>query len=204
MTINYASDFMNNIFENGKERPEYLEARLKAEEILNVNGLKTSNHIDIVKLARKYGFFVATATLPSQVQGMFFFDESGEKKYFGTNYSKLIVVEDNLTTEQKRFVVAHELGHYFIDRGVVPCGEHLELRVDNHNKLAKENVFDYFAACILMPSDMVKAMISNMNITDSNSRCALVERLSNIFRVSQIVASRRIDEVNALMNSIAL
>ena len=40
MTINYASDFMNNIFENGKERPEYLEARLKAEEILNVNGLK--------------------------------------------------------------------------------------------------------------------------------------------------------------------
>lgn len=194
--IVYANKNMSEIFENGREKESYKAARMKAEEVLKSNNLSDSRNVGIVQLAKKYGFVVATAKMPEKMQGMIVYDESGTKKQMGTDYAKLIVVDSKLTTEQKRFVVAHELGHYIMGNRADVTGEHIEMRIDKHDeKPEKENEIDYFAACILMPHNAVKKMVQL-----DEPENALVEELSRAFGVSSIVAKRRIQEVRQLEN----
>lgn len=198
MCILSAGENMNGIFENGREKECYRKARLKAEQVLERNGLSDSKTIEIVKLARAYGFVVATANLPTRIQGIIAYDESGEEKQFGTDYSKLIIVDKALTNEQKRFVTAHELGHYIIGDRLSASGRHVEARIDEHSQKEEiENEIDYFAACLLMPHKATKEIIDSGEFSGDK----LIEKLSETFRVSSAVASRRIEEIRQLEKS---
>lgn len=202
---------IENIFEKvdgvWQEKEAYASARESAESVLEANELLNCQNIGIVRLAMKYGFVVATAALPSDVQGIIAYDESGEKQ-LGTKYSKLIVVDNRLTTEQKRFVVAHELGHYVMSDRSTTVGEHIERRITNSNhhgnRSERENRIDYFAACLLMPYTTVvtelKNILGNKTLQSLNvsEKIDASEKLSETFKVSSSVAYRRIEEVQAM------
>lgn len=189
------------------EKEGFQKARSSAEGVLSANGLTNDTNIEIVQLAMKYGFVVATAELPAETQGIISYDESGKQKQLGTKYSKLIVVNNQLSTEQKRFVVAHELGHYIMDNHLQTSGAHVERRITNSNnhggRSETENQIDYFAACLLMPYhavlDEIEKFSKSRPLTDS-AKLELAERLGSIFKVSGPVAYRRIEEVQALGN----
>lgn len=189
------------------EKEGFKKARSSAEGILSANGMADDTKIEIVQLAMKYGFVVATADLPEETQGIISYDESGNQKQLGTKYSKLIVVNNQLSTEQKRFVVAHELGHYIMNNHLQSSGTHVEARTSNSNnhggRPETENQIDYFAACLLMPRRAVLSEIekySKNHTLDDSAKLELAERLGSIFKVSGPVAYRRIEEVQALRN----
>lgn len=68
----------------------------------------------------------------------------------------LILVDSNITLEEKkRFVLAHELGHYEIHRALAPyfkCNEN-DFQDWSSNKIL-ETEANYFAAELLMPSEI--------------------------------------------------
>ena len=89
-----------------------------------------------------------------------------------------------------RFTFAHELGHYFIDahrnalrQGLTP--EHPSFNKLN-NKNPIESEADYFASCLLMPSNEFRKICSNRplssNLLDDISKCFDTSISSTIFR----------------------
>lgn len=83
--------------------------REKVSKILTECKFSSSNHdnIDIVKFARFFGFRVGESKKLLDIEDGFIFISESRKEYLiGVNY--------NRTLEEKRFIVAYELAHYFL------------------------------------------------------------------------------------------
>ena len=86
------------------------EITAKANKVLQNadSSIYTGKRIDIVKLAKTFGFEVGISKkLPIREDGFIFVAPDGTKK---------IVVNNFRSIEDKRFTVAHELGHYFLHK----------------------------------------------------------------------------------------
>lgn len=171
-------------------------------KLLQEQDIAISKNIKIVSLANKLGFVVGIANLPSEIQGVIAYDDTGTKPQLGTQHSKIIAINSNLDSKDKRFIIAHELGHYFLSpRSSLPV-QHQEFRIDKHGKNETENEMDYFAACLLMPKsiylDSINSVLQNMSIesfsSDSEKNHA-AKILSDEYLVPFGAARRRIDEV---------
>ncbi|MBS0646935.1 MAG: ImmA/IrrE family metallo-endopeptidase [Verrucomicrobia bacterium] len=99
---------------------------------------------------------------------------------------------------RNRFTIAHELGHYLLhkdDKDLFVDKEFRALfRLNNGDASAKhEREANEFAACILMPEDMIRSEIANSGIdyTDEN----LIKTLAKKFDVSTIAMSIRISKL---------
>lgn len=82
-----------------------------SEEILvnyNFNG-----EVGVIQIAQDSNFIVAQSKLRSYEQGFIFVNKDSDE-ILGLETQKLIVVNSELKPEEKRFVIAHELGHYFL------------------------------------------------------------------------------------------
>lgn len=77
--------------------------------------------------------------------------------YMVVKQAKIIFVNANLRTSRKHFTIAHELGHHYLDHplqnGAIICDSD---SVFGRNKPEQEKEADYFAACFLMPENLVK------------------------------------------------
>lgn len=77
--------------------------------------------------------------------------------YMVVKQAKIIFVNANLRTSRKHFTIAHELGHHYLghplQNGAIICDSD---SVFGKNKPEQEKEADYFAACFLMPENMVK------------------------------------------------
>lgn len=92
-------------------------------------------------MAKKLGLPVFTESLPRGVYGALFRYPQGA----------IILVDPNTSRERARFTVAHELGHWILEKTHDPvyCQAHaLQDRVE-------ERLADRFAAALLMPADAV-------------------------------------------------
>lgn len=76
--------------------------------------------------------------------------------------------DENIDESQKRFSLAHELGHYFLNHGKHIYKEELskievdmfKYQIDDFNDTARlEFQANYFAACLLMPDLHVEALL---------------------------------------------
>ncbi len=104
--------------------------------------------------------------------------------------NKAISVDVNLSIAQRRFVMAHELGHYIFD-----CGPDRETYVDtyvkNHHDSESEKKANAFAAELLMPkSEFEKAFYEA-----GKKEVKLFDYLCQKFEVSQKAVIKRISEV---------
>jgi len=87
-------------------------------------------------------------------------EEAGEKK---------IYINSNMGEGRRNFTIAHELGHYFLKHELNGyCQLFRDLQNMDHKKDPQEVEANYFAACLLMPSDLVLKVF--------NSFAAIVNR----------------------------
>jgi len=86
--------------------------------------------------------------------------------YIVMGETKIIFVNSNLYEPRKNFTIAHELGHHFLahslEDGAIICNKDT---IFGRNKPEPEKEADYFAACFLMPENMIKQKKVEFNKT---------------------------------------
>lgn len=140
-------------------------------------------------------------------------DENDEEfcgVYIEIKHKKIIFVNANLRTSRKHFTIAHELGHHYLghplQNGAIICDNN---SIFGQNKPEQEKEADYFAACFLMPENLLK-----QKRTDFFDRCPqqttlfqtdqqmeqqqLQRYLSDYFQVSMEAMGYRLDELKLI------
>ena len=69
--------------------------------------------VDVIHIAKNLGFLVGNAILNDEDDG-FIVVEEGKDEIMGIKTDKLIGVNSDRPLEWKRFIIAHELGHYVL------------------------------------------------------------------------------------------
>lgn len=163
----------------------------KINEVFTDHSVTTP--VDVVDIARSYGFSVYQLAMDSNVSGLIIVD-SENIKGFDTN--KVIVINANHSFTRKRFTVAHELGHYFLRDKPQQCFAHRDAgRVD-----AEERDANRFASELLMPENEFrreyKAVISGYSTRElSMIRPSIIAAVADKFNVSEAAAEIRIREL---------
>lgn len=121
----------------------YNKAKQQAQKILKDCHITTSP-IPVEKIVEKYGIQIRYA--PGEEFSGILIKKGNGKTLMGINSEEAKV--------RRRFTIAHELGHFFLD----PKNISIDYR-KNHNatkKSLKEKQVDYFAACLLMPKSLLE------------------------------------------------
>jgi hypothetical protein len=166
---------------------------LKTKEVLTeVFGEEIVIPIDILEVVKKYKFTLVNALLDENDDGFIIVD-NGKKNILGFETNKLIGVNSSKTLPWKRFIIAHELGHYILE---YKNSNKLQFAHRDHRKgkNERENDIDYFAASILMPKDKFIDMYNTFNKPIINKNL-LVNFLATQFQVTTKMVTRRIEEV---------
>ena len=165
-----------------KERATIIDSQ--ATEVLRSLGynFEEGQPINIVKAATTLGFFVGTAKMPKNEQGFIAIDNENKIKAIGLN--------ESCGGDMKRFVLAHELGHFFLHAG----DSAVYLRVEKENKEDIEQEADLFAACLLMPKEVFKKRYERLK-NEKYSDNVIASSLALSFKVPYESARRRIYEV---------
>lgn len=149
--------------------------------------------VDVIDVAKRLGFVVGNAVLNKEDDG-FIVVEEGRKEIMGIKTDKLIGVNSDRSLEWKRFIIAHELGHYVLHfkeknlQGLYANRDHKS----GHNEL--ENEVDFFAASLLMPRESFENKYKEIKQVYKNDK-EIVEALSKHFVVTIRMTERRIEEL---------
>lgn len=178
--------------------------RAGADTVLRDAGRVFEVPVRIAAIAEMLGFFVGQAKLTAGTEGIIAVDRT-KKELLGVGRNMVIIVDRRLDDARKRFIIAHELGHYLLrpDRDG-PVFERSERWESFLHRSAEEEDADYFAACLLMPHNSYSEALRLLGPCDrptANGRYRAAAILSEQFRVPQLAALRRIDEV--LVNEIS-
>ena len=145
--------------------------------------------IDIEEIAKKRGLDVLPYELGDDVSGVLAIKDG--KGTIGYNLKEPKV--------RRRFTIAHELGHYelhkeksdlFVDKEFIYRSQHSAHTVDHQ---VMEHEANYFASCILMPTDQVRKELDKRDI-DLFSEDGIKE-LAKKFEVSPTAMSLRITKL---------
>lgn len=167
--------------------------RKAAETLEKVNYNDSADSIDVIEVAKKLGFVVGIASVSDDMDG-FIIVEEGKEEILGVSTDKLIGVNVSKELEWKRFIVAHEIGHYVLhynrdaDHGMYAHREHRK------GKNEKENEADFFAANLLMPRERFLKKYNELNQKELSYN-DLVILLANKFVVTQNMTKRRFQEL---------
>lgn len=124
------------------------EARQLRIDTYNIDG-KMRVPIDVREIASALNIEIQEQPLPNSVAGFILKEENHEHP--------IIYLNENDGEQRQRFTIAHELGHYVLERGNKRIAY-----VDKRNKLAttgtdpEERWCNGFAAELIMPESVVK------------------------------------------------
>lgn len=101
-----------------------------------------------------------------------------------------------LSKEDRLFNLAHECAHQ------INGDEPPNTRPIGRNKSKVEQIADYTAAALMMPISEVHDFLTlnDYASADKNKRYALIKKLCKTYSVSEIIALRRVHEINELKN----
>ncbi len=151
--------------------------------------------VPIADIAKKYGFVVFETFLEDE-SGFLLVSKHGIL-INGRRHPKVIAVNSVDTPFRKRFTIAHELGHYFLevydkeDKLVTDYYVHREINCQN---IKREREADKFAAELLMPTEFMKYEIKKLNKLDL-LLTDMPQYISNKFQVSYSSARYRLSEL---------
>lgn len=172
---------------------EKYEIEQKAEEFLKKYFDWESLYVPIIDIARKLGFVVRNMKLEDEYDGVLAMDPKAET-VLDLKTNKFIGVNSNRSNEFKRFIVAHELGHYVLDDSGTRKFAH---RVKAHGKPEQEQDVDYFAACVLMPRPLVNSLfILCKNNPEKMSIGQIAMYMAHLMHVPEESMVRRLVELN--------
>lgn len=108
----------------------------------------------------------------------------------------VVVFKRGLSKEEYKFDFAHECAHQI--NGDAPPNT----RPGGHNKPKVEQIADYTAAALLMPISQIYDFLVENDYANAekNKRYSLIRELCKKYEVSEIIALRRVKEVNELRN----
>lgn len=164
------------------------------DTIKEVDYVDNGDSIDIIQIAKRLGFVVGNAFLNDDDDDGFIVVDEGKEEIFGIKTDKLIGVNSSKSLEWKRFIIAHEIGHYKLHYSLERDGGIYAHRDHKKGKNNIENEADFFAANILMPREKFSRMYSELKekkLTQEDIAMILAKR----FVVTQVMASRRIGEL---------
>lgn len=181
-----------------REKSEPLEKLIDA--FVAKNNLYLSNNTDIISVCKKLGISVRN----------FSTREDGYDGFILVNDKfKTIGIDRELNPIDRRFLIAHELGHYIKadsnnEKVFLALKDHLchgiEKTVDEHDA-------DYLAAAFLVPMKQFKSELDLMGIPYANldTEQEVAKKISPLFieffakryRVNEQLIIRRIAEVSA-------
>lgn len=113
------------------------------------------------------------------------------------NSNFIIYVNNQDSMNRKRFTIAHELGHYFLNH-LDNKGQYVDLhREATYIKSQEEIEADEFAACLLMPETLIKEKFNILSILKFD-KDTIVDKLANSFFVSQSAMKYRLVNLNLI------
>lgn len=144
--------------------------------------------VDITKIATDLGFDVYSLDLSKEkVKGLMYVNKKRGRE------SRFIAVHDEHSIQSKRFIIAHELGHYFLEKGKNES-EYISAAKYTDNQSAEDEnelAADYFAGYSLIPdhkfNELMESLKKQCNGGDVNIE-RKIEAVSNTFNVSSRVA----------------
>ena len=161
---------------------------LKAYELLDKGNLRKDEPVDIIRLAQNLGFAVGNVESKDDMDGFVIIDNDNDN-LLDTKSSRVIGVNANRNFYTKRFIIAHELGHYQLQYN----NEKLFARRDKmHGRSVEENEVDFFAACLLMPGDGFIKYYEDIKVKQPER---VIETLAEVFKVSEVSVIRRLQEL---------
>ncbi len=173
---------------------EAMIEKVALDTIKEVDYIDNGDSIDIIQIAKRLGFVVGNAFLNDDDDDGFIVVDEGKEEIFGIKTDKLIGVNSSKSLEWKRFIIAHEIGHYKLHYSMERDGGIYAHRDHKKGKNIIENEADFFAANILMPREKFSRMYSELKekkLTEEDIAMILAKR----FVVTQMMASRRIGEL---------
>lgn len=174
---------------------ETIEQKVQ-ETFEQVNYNDKSDAIDVIGIAQKLGFVVGNAQLDNNEDG-FILVQEGKRGILGIQTDKLIGVNASKELPWKRFVIAHEIGHYILhynkeaDKGMYAHRDHIK------GKDSTENEADYFAANLLMPKEKFRKRyeeLAQKNLQTDDITILLAEK----FGVTHDMVTRRYKELQLI------
>ncbi len=148
--------------------------------------------IDVVDLANKNGFSVFGLKEDAEIDGAII----GRKD---KDILNIIAYKKNLSEKENRFIIAHELGHFFLhfDNEKFNFGGTFAYAYHDHRNLSKslEEEADFFAANLLMPKDIFLEEVKKIG---ELARYKIGQNLlSDIFNVTPECIKLRLGETDA-------
>lgn len=154
-----------------------LKAIHRAKEIVDQLNIENASHIDIEAIAMKRGVIITEGPLKNADGRLAVIKDRG-----------LITIRETIKEQvKKRFVMAHELGHYEMHRSEAfskSCTESDFYNWTKGNPIEIEA--NYFASELLMPEDLFNEITEGHDISLS-----LIKQLSNEFNTSWTATSIR-------------
>lgn len=155
-----------------------------------------SGEVDVLELAKQLGFQVGIAPLIDEEDGFIIVDDSTNsiQKLTGLRTDKIIGVNSERDIQTKRFIIAHELGHYCLHYEEEVSDGMYAHRENRKGKNDNENDADFFAACLLMPGKSFDKKYRELRDKEL-SEDDIVILLANHFNVPKESAARRVVEI---------
>lgn len=179
-----------------QERKQELE-RLTSQILFNNDMYKIP--VNLLKIAKNCGITVYDTDFEKLGNK----NVSGAIRYVDNKFS--ILLNKNEPEERKRFTLAHELGHFFLDNEILKsskihvdtlyrtCGDSSYVAQKNEEQsqleLTPENEIDYFAGALLMNRMVLRKVFEIEQST---------ERLAKIFKVSYSAMTVRLDKLGLI------
>ena len=153
------------------------------DDLLKELGIAEPQDIDIEAIAYYCGAIVKYSEL-----------ESCAARIVGLNNRAVISVGSTSTRGRQRFSIAHELGHWMLDRGKTAhlCKES-DLSAPWESRQDPESRANEFAAELLMPRVMFKALAKDREVTFKT-----VEELARMFQTSRTATAIRLIQLGSL------
>lgn len=120
--------------------------KLTAKQVLFDNHISGSPADSIDKILQRENIELIKIRVEDDSCGMYCIEDDKLKIY----------VNSNMNTGRINFTIAHELGHHFLSHTLDGfCRIYRNLEMDTHKKSPQEVEANYFAACFLMPYELV-------------------------------------------------
>jgi Zn-dependent peptidase ImmA (M78 family) len=154
------------------------QARQQAQRLIEQLGItEMQSHVDVELVAKRLGLTVVRSPLGDDISGMLV-----------TKPGRVtICIAKDQHSNRQRFTIAHEIGHHVLRH--VFAGEHVHVdRVIMRNAKSSEGTdrreveANQFAACLLMPEDMVHR---HLRALQSRYVEDVVKKLAKQFKVSE-------------------
>ena len=151
--------------------------------------------IDIIKLANSIGFSVYHLANAASFDGVIVVNKTGKPIDDTIKESKIIGFKSEIEKNQNRFIIAHELGHFYLhsEKSKDPLFIYKYHEKNSNSDIESEAEADFFAANLLVPEDGLKSFMSKYKETKDN--LFAINEASLYYQVSIECIKKRLNEI---------